>query len=311
MNKLHVAVRILQLLNEKRSITTRIVADDLQVHIRTAQRYLNDISILPCVICDEERHTYFLSAGYQISDSILNTQEISLLYVLLDYSAHILGPERAAIPAKVKQKLAQVNEIYHVIQEDGMEIASLVSIRLTLESAIQENKLVVFTYTRYDTDYIVEPYRIVHAGGFWYLVGGHEGKLKKFLLDFIEGMDVLEQFYAAPPSNLAARLNSARTIWFDEEEPVKVTVEFDEEVAHFFKRKQIFPAQEVKEEKANGNIVVSLESANEMDFFQQAARWMPYFTVISPPEYREFICEQARLTLESNTVVASKVKELP
>jgi predicted DNA-binding transcriptional regulator YafY len=301
MNKLHVAVRLLQLLNERKSITTRIVADALQVHVRTAQRYLNDISVLPCVICDEEKHTYSLSAGYSINDSILNTQEISLLYVLLDYAAHVLGPERAAIPAKVKEKLAQVNEIYHVIQEEGMEIGSLGPIRLTLESAIQERKFVAFTYTRYDADYTVEPYRIVHAGGFWYLVAGHEGKLKKFLLDFIEGVAVTDQYFPAPPAELAAKLAAARTIWFDEGEPVKVTVEFDGEVSHFFRRKQFFPAQEIKEEKENGSIIVTLEAANEMDFFQQAARWMPYFRVIGPPEYREFIREQARQALELNT----------
>ncbi|MDA8429375.1 MAG: WYL domain-containing protein [Geobacteraceae bacterium] len=301
MNKLHVAVRLLQLLNEKRSITTRIVADDLQVHVRTAQRYLNDISVLPCVVCDEEKHTYSLSPGYVINDSILNTQEISLLYVLLDYAAHVLGPDRAAIPAKVKQKLAQVNEVYHVIQEDGMEIASLVAIRLALESAIRERKMVSFTYTRYDADYTVEPYRVVHAGGFWYLVAGHEGKLKKFLLDFIDVVTETDQYFPAPPAALAAKLTTARTIWFDEGDPVKVTLEIDEEVAHFFRRKQFFPAQEIKEDKADGSIIVTLEVANEMDFFQQVARWLPYFRVIEPPEYREFICEQARQALELNT----------
>jgi predicted DNA-binding transcriptional regulator YafY len=301
MNKLHVAVRLFQLLNERRSITTKIVADELQVHVRTAQRYLNDISVLPCVVCDEEKHTYSLSPVYVINDSILNTQEISLLYVLLDYAAHVLGPDRAAIPAKVKQKLAQVNEVYHVIQEDGMEIASLVAIRLALESAIQERRIVAFTYTRYDADYTVEPYRLVHAGGFWYLVAGHEGKLKKFLLDFIEGVEVTDQYFAAPPAKLAARLTFARTIWFDEGEPVRVTVEFDGEVAHFFRRKQFFPAQEIKEEKEDGSIIVSLEASNEMDFFQQVARWMPYFRVVEPPEYREFIRDQARQTLELNS----------
>jgi predicted DNA-binding transcriptional regulator YafY len=201
---------------------------------------------------------------------------------------------------KVKQKLAQVNEVYHVIQEEGMDIAGLASIRLALESAIQEKKIVAFTYTRYDADYKVKPYRIVHAGGFWYLVAGHEGVLKKFLLDFIEGLEVTDQYYATPPALLAARLSSARTIWFDEGEPTKVTVEFDKEVAHFFQRKKFFPAQEIVEEKEDGSIVLSLEASNKMDFFRQAARWMPYFRVIGPPEYHEFIRDLAQQALGLN-----------
>ena len=111
----------------------------------------------------------------------------------------------------------------------------------------------------------------------------------------------MDQHFSAPPAELATKLASARTIWFDDGEPLKVIVEFDEEVAHFFIRKQFFPAQEIKEEKSDGGVTVSFEVANEMDFFQLTARWMPYFRVIEPPEYREFICEQARQTLKLNT----------
>ena len=300
MNKLHVAIRLLQLLNERQSITTRTVADALQVHVRTAQRYLNDISVLPCVVCDEERHSYSLSADYTINESLLNSQEITLIYVLLDYAAHVLGPDRAVIPAKIKQKLENANEMYHIIQEEGMEIGSLRPVRLALESAIQERKTITISYERYNTDYTVEPYRIVHAAGFWYLIARHEGKLKKFLLDYIGKVTVTDQSFPAPPAELAAKLASAHTIWFDEGEPVKVSVEFDAEVAHFFRRKQFFPEQQIVEEKEDGGIVLTMETANEMDFFQLIARWMPYFRVVEPPEYKKFIWEQARITAELN-----------
>ena len=247
-------------------------------------------------------------------DSILNSQEISLLTDLLDYAPHVLSPERATISANVKQKLAQIAVCYHIIQEDGIE-TSLLSVRFALESAIKEKKVVAFTYTLYDTKYFVEPYRIVQASGIWYLVAMHEGrfnkKLKKFRLDLIEGVEIMDKYFDAPTPELAAKLAIARTIWFSEGPPVKVIVEFDQRVAHFFQRKQFFPAQEIKEVNKDGSIIVLLEAANRMDFFLQAARWMPHFRIIDPPEFRELICERARLAFELNKPLQTKTKSDP
>ena len=50
MNKLDTALRLLRLLNERRCIDSRAVADELNVSMRTAQRYLLELSGLPCVI---------------------------------------------------------------------------------------------------------------------------------------------------------------------------------------------------------------------------------------------------------------------
>lgn len=72
MNKLDVAIRLLQLLNDRRSINSKIVADELNVSLRTAQRYLSELSVLPCVINLNNNHTYTLDPHYKISDALLN-----------------------------------------------------------------------------------------------------------------------------------------------------------------------------------------------------------------------------------------------
>ncbi len=72
MNKLQVAVKLLQLLNERTYIDSKIVADALDVSVRTAQRYLVDLSFMPCVINAENSHRYALNPDYKIKDVILN-----------------------------------------------------------------------------------------------------------------------------------------------------------------------------------------------------------------------------------------------
>lgn len=71
MNKLHVALKLLQLLNERKSIDSRIVANELGVSLRTAQRYLLDLSNLPCVVVNENSRVYSLSSDYKLKDSLL------------------------------------------------------------------------------------------------------------------------------------------------------------------------------------------------------------------------------------------------
>ena len=46
------ALRLLRLLNERKVLNSRIVAEEFDVNIRTAQRYLLYLSDLPCVVVD-------------------------------------------------------------------------------------------------------------------------------------------------------------------------------------------------------------------------------------------------------------------
>jgi predicted DNA-binding transcriptional regulator YafY len=71
MNKLDIALKLLRLLNERRCLDSRIVAGELNVSLRTAQRYLLELSGLPCVITDEKEHTYSLNSDYPLKDALL------------------------------------------------------------------------------------------------------------------------------------------------------------------------------------------------------------------------------------------------
>lgn len=71
MNKLDVAIKLLQLLNERKSLNSRIVADELQVSLRTAQRYLVELSAMPCVVNLNNNHTYALDPTYKINEALL------------------------------------------------------------------------------------------------------------------------------------------------------------------------------------------------------------------------------------------------
>jgi len=284
------ALRLLRLLNERRVLTSRIVANEFGVNIRTAQRYLLYLSDLPCVITDEEKHTYSLTSDYIVSDKILNVSEMSMVCALIDYATHIFGPEHSRFLTGLKNKIFRMPDVYQIVKDEAIDMDKVANHQLTLERHIKEREVVSFSYKKSGKRYTVEPYKIVYYGGFWYLVAKHDGKTKKFLLDFIENVRPTGKGYQEVPESVRKRLAEAQTIWFDDRETEKVAVEFDASVAHFFQRKNFFPHQEIVETKGNGNIVVSFEVFNEMHFHEQTARWMPYFRVLSPDAYRQRVC---------------------
>jgi predicted DNA-binding transcriptional regulator YafY len=81
MNKLEIALKLLRLLNERRCVDSRIVADELEVSLRTAQRYLLELSGLPCVSTDEKTHTYCLNSEYPLKEALrkdVNPEDLHL-----------------------------------------------------------------------------------------------------------------------------------------------------------------------------------------------------------------------------------------
>lgn len=297
------ALRLLRLLNERKVLTSALVAEEFDVCIRTAQRYLLYLSALPCVSVDEEKHTYSLITDYVINDKILKASEMAMVCAMIDYATHIFGPEDSSFLQELKHKIFRMPEVYQVLSEEPIDMGKVAAVRQTLERHIKQKEVVSFSYSKKGKRYTVEPYKILYHEGFWYLVGLHDGIVKKFVLDFIERVRPTGRNYKEIPGNIRKTLHEARTIWFNEKEPDRVTVEFDAEVAHFFERKSIFPGQEILERKGNGNVVLSFDVHNEMDLREQVARWMPYFEVREPGKYRKYIKGVAMQVADRNAEI--------
>jgi predicted DNA-binding transcriptional regulator YafY len=283
------ALRLLRLLNEKKTLTSRIVAEEFDVNIRTAQRYLLYLATLPCVVVDEEKHTYSLTSDYVISDKILNTSEMALVCALIDYATHIFGKEHSKFLMGLKNRIFRMPDVYQIVKDEAIDMEKVAGVQLALERHIKAREAISFTYRKSGKRYAVEPYKILYSDGFWYLVAVHDGVVKKFVLDFIEGIRPTGRACKELPDDVRKKIDDAQTIWFTDRVPDRVTVEFDSEVAHFFERRSVFPRQEIVAKSPDGKLTVAFDVHNEMDFREQVARWMPYFRVLGPEIYRDCI----------------------
>jgi hypothetical protein len=92
MNKLNVALKLIQLLNERKYINSKIIARELNVSIRTAQRYLTDLSFMPCVVNQDNNHTYALNPDYKVKDILANNgiqHDIKILHKITNQAIDI------------------------------------------------------------------------------------------------------------------------------------------------------------------------------------------------------------------------------
>lgn len=299
------ALRLLRLLNERKELTSGVVAEEFGVSLRTAQRYLVYLSAMPCVVADERRHTYSLVSDYRIDEKILGASETALVCALIDYAIHIFGREHSGFLAQIRNRIFRSPEVYQLVGEEAIDMRKVAHIQAALESHIKSRQVVSFSYRRSGKRYTVEPYRILYHLGFWYLVAGHQGTMKKFLLDYMEGVKPAGRKYDAVPDSVRKALAEAQTVWFHDTPAERVTVEFDAQVADFFERRSVLPRQKIVDRRKNGDVVVAFDAHNEMEAREYLGRWMPHFKVLSPDRYREYIGRIAGRTAEMHGGMAA------
>ncbi|MGA1847634.1 helix-turn-helix transcriptional regulator [Deferribacter abyssi] len=290
MNKLFTALRLIKLLNERKKINSKIVAEELEVSIRTAQRYLLELQILPGVIYDEKTKTYSLLDHYKFEGTLLSQTELSYLNALFDFITKYTNESTTEYLINLKKKIFHLNTLsspINFLYVDTIPFETIAPTITKLEQSIREKKVVRFYYKRYKKEYTVKPYKILLSEGFWYLVGEHDDVLKKFLVDQIEKLNLLDSFFV-PKMDIDKLLNSANNIWFSEDEKDDVVIKVDKIVADYFRRKKCLTGQIIESDLEDG-LVVRFTVFNDSDFIYQIIRWAPYIEVISPKKYKEVL----------------------
>ena len=149
----------------------------------------------------------------------------------------------------------------------------------TLEDAIYNSKEVGFSYKKknYAT---VQPYKLVNFQGFWYLAAIHENKLKSFHFGLLINLWATNNTFS-PSAEIEQEIIEDDTIWFGEEK-YEVVLKLTNNTNDYFKRKQIFPEQEILEELPNGDIFIKTKAVNDKQILPLIKAWIPNIHIISP-----------------------------
>ncbi|MCD8554527.1 MAG: WYL domain-containing protein [Seleniivibrio sp.] len=302
MNKLYVALNLIRLLNENRTVTSTLVADDMGISLRTAQRYLLEMSHLPGVCYDDARHCWYMTEKYGLSESYLKQDELAVLSGLFDYAENILNNDFSPILRKIKKKVISASNrerVVRFLKQDSIEFDKIADIFAEIEIFIMNRQEISFLYSKNGKSYIIQPYRIIYGDGFWYLAGGKGGELRKFSLDLMTDIKPTGKLYDEVPDGLDSAIDEAKSIFFDSGQKVTVECIMKQPMSDYLRRKRFFPNQQILEENDDMSLRFSFKVGSALECTKLCLDWLPHIKILSPDSMRNYLVGVLKESLDS------------
>jgi len=270
--------RILTKLNVGYQLRAAELAAEFQVSTRTIERDFDRLgSYLP--LLQDEQKRYYLEPSYlgrfklQDIQTFAQLSGISELYPALDMSfMRELLDERA-------NQLFSAKGYYF---EDAKQFAEHFKL---LAGAIYKRQQVKLQYS--DQLRIIQPYRLIHHHGIWYLAAVSENKLRTYRLSQLQQLELVfeaEGFEHDP--EVLKMLADEDSIWFGQQKQ-QVLIRVQSEVTVFFKERRLFPEQQIEQEAETGELVISCQIRHEMQLLPLVRYWLPYVKIIEPIHFQQ------------------------
>ncbi len=298
--KLFRFVKILNFLQDRKSVTTAQLAEEFNTSLRTAQRDIRRLGMagFPIEESETEKGVYSFFEGYSLKSLPVSNEEASLLTFLCEI-AKTMGTGFENAFKSIFAKVVMTNELdspYHAI----MPVCTVPNSPFSkdIETAIDETKKIKLAYKKDDkeTTFILYPLKMIFWDGLWYLWAQIEGKpyYPKFRFDKIVRVEILDEEFKAPPKNIQQMLTHSTNIWFGEKRNIRAVLKIDSDCAEFFTKKKFFPLQKIKKTQKDGSVILETMLCHHMEAIPVILRWLPHVRVIEPKELREQITEQVK-----------------
>lgn len=146
--------------------------------------------------------------------------------------------------------------------------------------AIEHKQQIGFLYN--GEPRVVEPYRLIHHHGSWYLAAVRKGKLLTYRVSRIARsyqQHELSTFELNP--DILKQLEDENSIWFGQEKSEVILKVHADVVLHFMQR-QLLPEQQLVKELEDGGVLVSSKISHSMQLLPLVRYWIPHVEIISP-----------------------------
>ncbi len=277
---------ILALLHQGNHIEKHELAQYFQVDVRTIER---DLSERLYGIAERNE-----DGQWQLAYNARSTIPANRLYSY----ARMVGTEEL-FPASdlgylIKQMETPETERTIYVQPSSYENLRPKSTLFTnLQSAIQNKQECRFIYK--DKSREVQPYKLVHKFGVWYLAAVEEGKLKTFSVGLIESLNVDESRYFEVQRKYQEHIESKDDIWFASES-TRVTLRVAAGIAHYFTRRNLLPEQQHRLDQ-DGTLLVTAKISHINQLLPAVRYWLPHVRILQPSEWHEELVDGLKRAL--------------
>jgi len=282
------------------SLSSRQLADILQVSVKTIQRDLQGPLLAMGAI--KKGRGWAIDKSRAIDN--LNNDERLVLHIL-DEIAKGVGE---LFYLKAHTLLTQLsnqldNPIFTHLDCEGLSTEDL-KMFIALENAIKSRIEIRFYYAEYSRFYRIKPLKLALFDGFWYLLGFDLGKesakkstllakqnskskqhpekeiFKKFYVKNISNIELSNQTFEVP-NNVEERLKRAHSAWFSFNDSFFVRLLIDKQIAKYFKRKPKH-SQRILGEYNDGSLEIELEVTSEMEILPLVFYYLPHVKILEP-----------------------------
>ncbi len=289
--------QILRIFMEKEKVASSWLADYFRTTPRTIQRDLLLLKESGFPLHEEKKGTYCFSRDLVKNLEVFDDTELALMVAMKNIVGQLGQPFQKAADDVLDRLYDNVASMPVFVKIDDAIPLDISCVNRLLK-AIREKKQVGFQYSSNRKPHPVqlEPYRVVYYNGFWYLIGNEPatGILKRYALDNIREIRLTKSGFKSIPENLDSVLKGSANIWFAEKTNLTVTVLIDNQVSHYFKRRKMYPTQEIKEEKPDGSLVVTFRVGHFEAIRDILKSWIPHITILEPEAFRQKLLAEVK-----------------
>ncbi len=289
--------RMLKIFMEKEQVASTWLSRHFQTTPRTIQRDILLLKESGFPLHEEKKGTYRLSRDLVKNLEVFDDTELALVVALKNIVGQLGQPFQQAADSVLDRLYDCVTSMPVFVKiDDAVPLDSALLNRIV--RAIREKKQVSFQYAADKGTHpvLMEPYRIAYFSGFWYLIGNEPatGILKRYALDRIGELKLTKEKFKAIPDRLDEILKQSANIWFAEQRHLVVKVLIDAQASHYFKRRRMFPTQEIEEERPDGSLVVSFHVGQYEAIRHMLKSWIPHILILEPEDFREALLKDVK-----------------
>ncbi len=265
---------ILTKLNMGHQLSIKDLASEFGVSTRTISRDFDRLNTYLPLLHDAENKRYYLEANYlgkiALKDihNFAQLSGISHLYPSLDMSFL-----RELLDSRAQQIYCAKGYSF----EDASQFKELFKI---IGKAIQEQRQIGFVYK--GEPRLVQPYRLIHHHGSWYLAAVRKNQLRTYRISHIQLTHSPHEYPKfIPNQNIVKLVEDDGSIWFGQDKQ-EIILSINSQVAFYFKQRSILPEQQIVKELGDGGLLVSSKINHDMQLLPLIRFWIPHVAIISP-----------------------------
>ena len=270
---------ILTKLNMGYQLSIKELASEFGVSTRTISRDFDRLNTYLPLLQDNETKRYYLESNYLgkiAPKDIRNFAQLSgigHLYPSLDMSF---------LRELLDSRSHQIYNVKGYSFEDASQFKELFKV---IGKAIQEHSQIGFVYK--GEPRLVQPYRLIHHHGSWYLAAVRKEQLRTYRISHIQlTHPPYEYSQFIPDPNIVKLVEDDDSIWFGQDKQ-EIILSIDSQVSFYFRQRLILPEQQIVKELGDGGLLVSCKINHDMQLLPLIRFWIPHLKIVNPEGLQE------------------------